>query len=491
MKQKHAVIIGGGLGGLALALRLAARPDAWRVTICEHGDTLGGKMNRLERDGHTFDTGPSLITMPWIFQELFRDAGARLEDHVELVKLDPLAHYVWPDGATLTYTTDLGQMTAAIRTFEPRDVEGFFRLLKLGAKLYALSAATFFRRPPEAPPDMEVLKALRHLPLRWGWGNYARTVAAHLRSPYLRQLYNRYPTYVGSSPYALPATLLVIPYIEFAFGGWFVRGGLYRIVTALETLARERGVELLLGARVERVLRDGRRATGVRLAGGQKLDADVVVMNGDAGLLPVLLGEAESPPSPADRSMSGLVFLLGLKRRLDGHQHHTVYFSSSYEREFDELFGQRRFPTDPTVYVNIPSRTDPTTAPPDGESLFIMANAPANDAPAWERSVLDDARRAVFGRLAASGFPALDGDVTVEDVWTPTRMAQRYLMPGGSIYGRHSHGWRNAFFRPGNRVRGVRGLYRVGGSSHPGGGTPTVLLSAKITRDTIAQDEGQ
>lgn len=485
MKHKSAVIIGGGLGGLATALRLAAR--GWRVEVCEQGARFGGKMNVWELEGFRFDTGPSLITMPWVFEGLFEAAGARLAEHVELTPVAPLADYVFSGGERFTYSASMPDWLSTVREIEPRDVEGFLRFMGLGARLFALSRETFLRRPPVAPPDMRSLRALRHLPLRRAWGNYHETVAAHFRSPLLQQLFDRYPTYVGSSPYRAPATLAVIPYIEYAFGGWHVKGGLYRLVESLVSLARGLGVGLHTRARVEHIEQEGGRVRGVRLADGTRMACDVVVMNGDAATTGALLGASDAHAA-SELSLSGFVLLLGVGRKLPRLAHHTVYFSSDYPAEFAQLFDERRFPDDPTVYVSAPSRSDATLAPAGGETLFVMANAPAGEA-AWDDEQTALARGRVFERLSKGGFPDIESDVVVSDVWTPRRIARDYLMPGGAIYGKNSHGWRRAFLRPPNKDARLGGLYRVGGSSHPGGGTPTVLLSAEITCELIQKHE--
>jgi phytoene desaturase len=482
------VIVGGGLGGLATALRLSAA--GWDVTLCEQGESFGGKMNSWEQRGFRFDTGPSLITMRWVFEELFKVAGSSLSEHLELDGMKPLAEYVYDDGTRFSYTSSLPEWLATLRQLEPRDVDGFFRFMELGARLFEISKETFLRRRLIDPPDLRSIKALRYLPLRYGWGNYHRTVAAHFKSPLLRQLYDRYPTYVGSSPCLSPATLAVIPYIEFAFGGWHVRGGLYRIVNALVELAQQAQVNLMLKSRVERIEHAGRKVKGVRLAGGAFLPAETVVMNGDASLAGELLGQQSVKPRPTERSLSGLVFLLGVKRTLPQLQHHSVYFSADYAREFAELFDERRFPQDPTVYVSAPSRTDRSVVKGEGETLFIMANAPSfSDAGEWSSNAIEEARRRVFARLSKGGFPDITADIEVADVWTPRRISDTYLMPGGAIYGTHSHGWKHAFLRPPNKDKRIAGLYYVGGSSHPGGGAPTVLLSAQITSDLIRRYE--
>jgi phytoene desaturase len=434
--------------------------------------------------------------MPWVFEELFAAAGSKLSEHVKLAPVQPLADYVFDDGTRFTYTSQLPEWLATVRRLEPRDAEGFLRFMRLGARLFALSRETFLRRPPLAPPDLRAFKSLRHLPLRRAWGSYHSTVAAHFRSPHLRQMFDRYPTYVGSSPYGSPATLAVIPYIEYAHGGWHVEGGLYRVVESLVALARELGVRLHANARVARIEREGSRARGVSLADGTRLASDVVVMNGDSATTAALLDGAGvggddnggGPRDASGRSLSGFVMLLGLRRRLEGLAHHTVYFSSDYRAEFSQLFDARRFPEDPTVYVCAPSRTDRGLAPEGGETLFVMANAPAGGG-AWDERQIESARARVFARLAKGGFPDVASDVVVSDVWTPERFAGEYLCPGGAIYGAHSHGWRSAFLRTPNRHARVGGLYHVGGSSHPGGGTPTVLLSARITSGLIGRYE--
>jgi phytoene desaturase len=321
---------------------------------------------------------------------------------------------------------------------------------------------------------------MRNMPGLRAWGNYRSAVEHFFASPHLRQLYSRYPTYVGSSPYRSPATLAVIPYIEFAFGGYAVRGGLYTIVEGLVNLLRTRDVRLMPNAKVERIEAESGRTKSVRLQNGERLHADVVVVNGDAEYTGQMLGRPVGPRR--SRSMSGFVQLFGLRKPLAGIREHTVCFSADYGREFSQIFDERRFPDDPTVYVNAPT--------PD--TLFVMANAPGDGMDldvAWSPARVAEARRRVMERLRLAGFPQFEDDIAVSDVWTPARLESAYLTPGGSIYGSDSHGWRNAFLRPANSSADVRGLYHVGGSTHPGGGTPTVLMSADIVCRQIGERE--
>ncbi len=478
MKRRRAVVIGGGLGGLASGARLGAA--GWDVTVCEAGPKFGGKMNTWSKDGFTFDTGPSLITMPWVFRDTFAAAGARFEDHVELLPLDPICEYRFDDGTRFDYGAQLPDWLATLRRIAPGDVEGFFDFMNLGARMFEVSEATFFRRSPFERPSPGEWRAMRHVPLRRGWGNYRKAVDHFFQSPHLRQLFSRYPTYVGSSPYSSPATLAVIPYIEYAFGGYAVSGGLYKIVEGLVAVARGLGVELRTNAKVACIETKNGAAVGVELVSGERLTADVVVVNGDAECTDSLLGKA--PRKFRSRSMSGFVQLFGLRKPLAGIREHTVCFSSDYKREFAHIFDEHRFPDDPTVYVN---------APGAGDTLFVMANAPGDTdaSTVWNTAAVAEARRRVFERLRLGGFPDFQSDIMVEDVWTPARLETAYLTPGGSIYGSDSHGWRNAFLRPSNVNSDVRGVYHVGGTTHPGGGTPTVLMSAAIVARQIGERE--
>jgi phytoene desaturase len=490
---------------LAAGLRLASRD--LRVTIYEQGPRPGGKLNTFERDGYHFDTGPSLITLPQVFRELYNACGEQLEEHLTLQRLAPHCTYHFSDGTSFTMTPFLGEWIETLRRLDPRDVDGWLRFMQLGARLFALSEATFFATSPGEPyttaQGLRAIQALRHLPLN-GWGNYGSSVNAHFHSPYLRQLFNRYPTYVGSSPYAAPATFALIPYLEFTFGAWFIRGGLYKLASSLVQLCQARGAEVRCGCEVTRIERSASgKISAVQLASGERNECDLVVFNGESQQAESMLCTAGDQPSltasprlivQAERSLSGVVLLLALRRTMPQLAHHNVFFSSDYPAEFAQLFGTDChppcFPDDPTVYVNVASRSDRSLVPADGgETVFIMANSPALDT-GWNRAQLSEIRGKMLRKLELGGFPKLSEQILFEEMWTPAKLAETYGLSGGAIYGRNSHGWRNAFMRTANRSRRVPGLYFVGGSAHPGGGTPTVLMSARIAVNLIERDYG-
>lgn len=481
-ERVRSVIVGAGVSGLALALRL--RAAGWDVIVCEHGPAPGGKMNRFQAAGFTFDTGPTLLTMPHVLERLFAFLGERMEDHLSLECLDPHAEYVFADGSRLRVPARVAEWWDQVREFAPQDLAGVRKIHEIGERIFHLSEGTFFRNHPLLPLAPPPLAAFRRLPLRHAWGNYARTVARLVSDPRLRFIYNRYPTYVGSSPYQTPATMLVIPYIEHRFGAWRVRGGMYRIVESLERLAVSRGIRIRTGATAVRFLLEGGRVAGVELQDGEKIAAPLVIFNVDSDRLPPLLGHP-ARPRPEARSLSGVILLAGT-RQMTPLETHTVIFSDSYEREFAELFERGVFPSDPTVYVYAPR--DAELAPQGGQSLFLMANAPGDGRTRWDEAAAGEAAGRMLERLRRSGLAGVADQAEILHIRHPGLFEQRFLAPGGAIYGQNSHGWRRAFFRPPNRVPGVRGLYCTGGSYHPGGGVPMVLMSAEITAALIARD---
>lgn len=478
--SRSAVIVGAGLGGLATAVRLAY--SGWQVTVVEQGSGPGGKLNRYERSGFTFDTGPSLITLPHVFERLFALGGVDFRQRLNPVRLDPLFEYRFGQDKRLTYSSQLPDLTREFEDFtgSKEDVEGLYRFLELGARLYNLSEKTFFSQPPMSKPRFKDLSLLLSAPKRHAWSNYKKSVRHHFKDQHIRQIFERYPTYVGASPDKAVGTLALVPYMELAFGGWYIPGGLYRIVDHLVEIAVRAGVRFEYDTSVKDVSAANGKATGAETDTGKTIPADVVISNADPGTMHrITNGNAGRELKPDQQSMSGFVMLVGLNKKLSNLKHHTVCFSDDYDREFSQIFDERRFPDDPTVYVNVPSITDPAMAPDGGESVFIMANAPA-DPGAWTPEFEAEAVRRVRARLDASGMPDLFQDASFIDCWTPARLESEYSAPGGSIYGQVSHGWRGTFLRPSLKDRKMSNLFYVGGGTHPGGGTPTVLMSAEI-----------
>ena len=489
-------VVGAGLGGLAAAARLAALGHA--VTVLEQSPEVGGKLGWFARDGHGFDTGPSLLTLPHLYRDLFAATGAPLADVLDLVPLDPAADLRVPDGTRLRVPGRRADVPAA---FDEALGAGagaqWSALLERAERMWRVAEGPFLRSPlagagtlarlARTPADVATVAP---------WETLRGLGARYLRSPHLRTVLDRYATYSGSDPRRAPAVLATVPYVEQEFGTWYVRGGLRRLAEAVAGRAVERGAVVRTSAPVAAVLVEAGRARGVRLATGEQVPADVVVSAADATALyrdllppdrrtrPVRTALARATPS-----LSGFVLLLALRGRTPGLAHHTVLFPEDYDAEFDAVFGARGRPRpveDPTVYVSAPD--DPATRPDEaGESWFVLVNAPRHD-PAggmdWTAPGLADRYAArVLDVLARRGLDVRDRLRWCE-VRTPADLERDTGSVGGSIYGTSSNGARAAFLRPAN-ASPVRGLYLVGGSAHPGGGLPLVALSAEIVAGLV------
>ncbi|MEV8507659.1 phytoene desaturase family protein [Actinoplanes sp. NPDC051475] len=472
------VVIGAGVGGLAAAIRLAGAGH--EVTVHERAATVGGKLGRYERDGFRFDTGPSLLTLPQVF------AGLGLDLDPE--PLDPVVRHVFADGSTLDSSSDPSVFAQRIAdAFGAAAAADWARFWRRAERIWAASWRSVLQR--EVSPA-----TLARLSWRIGDlaaiapGRSLRTLGRHyLRDRRLRMLLDRYATYTGTDPRQAPAALAAIPYAELAFGGWYLRGGLGVLASALRDRCAALGVTIHTSSPVTAIRTAEGRVTGVLTPGGA-VPADVVVSDVDAATL-----YRDLLPSPrrlaglADRSLAGFVLLLGVRGETPELAHHTVFFPRGYDAEFDAVFGdpargrRARPASDPAVFVT--RATDPAVHPPGTEAWFVLVNAPRHgtgfSAVDWRRPGLAPAYGDhILNVLARRGLDVRDRLVFME-TRTPADLAEATGAPGGAIYGTAG-----GLLRPVNRGP-VEGLFLVGGSAHPGGGLPMVTLSARIVADRI------
>lgn len=483
------VVVGAGLGGLAAAARLAAAGHA--VTVLERSSGIGGKLGRYARDGHVFDTGPSLVTLPQVLDDLFAATGARLEDELDLVRLDPAVAYRFGDGTRLTVPGHPAEIPGALDAALGAGAGAqWTTLMERAAAMWRISEQPFLRSPLDGA---RTLARLARRPADVAtvapWQTLRQLGRRHLEHPHLRTLLDRYATYSGSDPRRAPAVLATVPYAEQRFGSWYVRGGLHRLAEAVADRAVAHGAVVRTDCAVRSVVVEGGRAAGVTLDGGEPVPADVVVSGVDATALYAHLLPADRRTLGVRRdlrrttpSLSGFVLLLALHGRTPGLAHHTVLFPEDYDAEFDAVFGAAPRPVaEPTVYVSAPD--DPALRPDeDSESWFVLVNAPRQDPASgmdWEDAGLADRYADTLLDVLARRGLDVRSRVRWREVRTPADLERDTGSPGGSIYGTSSNGARAAFLRPGN-VSPVPGLFLVGGSAHPGGGLPLVTLSAEI-----------
>ncbi|MGC4030367.1 MAG: phytoene desaturase family protein [Tepidisphaeraceae bacterium] len=505
MPESRVVIIGGGLGGLAAAVRSAA--SGRRVTLLEAGPRVGGKLNRWTaahpaRPGDrpfTFDTGPSLLTLPLALADLFSAAGRDIRNYLPIQRLDPVCRFVWADGQAVELRANRRELLAEIRRFAPGDEAGFVNFLDFGKKVWDLSGDLFLSQSPEqalrGDGTFSPRRALDMLtvPVRIGmFAKFAARVDRHVKSPRLREILYQYATYSGASPFKAPATLAVIPHVELDQGGFYVPGGLYRIAEAVETLAKEIGVTIRTNCPAARILVDGnsnaKKVSGVMTAAGETLPAEAVIVNADVmSAYRELIAPEDRPSWPDGRLAkvepggSGMVLLLGVEGTYPRLAHHTKFMPADYRSDLTAMFETRTVPADPCIYVCASTRSDPTQAPDGCENLFVLCSAPpldgtidwAVEGPRYRDQIV----RTLEHRF---GLSDLSKRIVVERRITPADLQSLYNANAGSIYGISSNGVRQAFLRPPNKDKDVRGLFFAGGATHPGGGLPLVTLSGKI-----------
>ncbi|MFC5949189.1 phytoene desaturase family protein [Pseudonocardia lutea] len=486
--MSRVIVIGAGVGGLAAAARLAALGH--EVALHERAPIHGGKLGVVEREGFVFDTGPSLLTLPDVLEEVFTATGGPSGLPVEPV--DPVCAYTFADGTRLAVPHDPAAVPAALdAALGPGAGDAWRALYERSGRLWDLVGEAVLRRPLDLRALLRMSVRLRDLRAVAPWRTLDGLGRVLLPDPRLQTWFARYATYSGSDFRRTPAVLSVTPYVEQRFGGWYVRGGLRRIADALLERCGELGVAVHLGSEVQAVTVAGGAVRGVRIR-GREVPADLVVCNADASVLyERLLPAGTARRARRDlrrtpRSLAGFVLLVGLDGREPGAAH-RVWFPRDYAAEFDAIFGRHPRPVpDPTIYVHAPD--DPALRPDAAsEGWFVLVNAPVHDpgrgvdwdAPGVRERYADH----VLATLAARGTD-VRGRVRVREILTPADLERRAGAPGGAIYGTASHGPRAALRRPANRSP-VPGLYLVGGSAHPGGGLPLVLLSAGITAGLI------
>jgi phytoene desaturase len=484
LSGKRVVVIGAGLGGLASACRLAA--DGAIVDVVERTSSYGGKCNRFSKSGYHFDTGPSLVTMPFVLDELFSACGTTREQYLEMIPVEPTCRYYFGAGEPLDLYADQSKNTFSAQS--KAELSGF---LKHSKSLWDKTADAFVLNPLYEWRDLAGLKWKDLLDID-AFSSLSSSVDGNVTDPKLRQILKRFATYNGSDPWQTPATLNVIAHVELNMGAFYPKGGLRAIPDALHNLATNLGVRFHFDATVSGVSYSGRRATCVTTANGAEFPCDILVSNTDTrwfyeNLMPQTAKNVLTKRfSTMEPSCSGFVLLLGMKRQYPALLHHTIFFSDDYRAEFAALFNHKIPAEKPTVYVANTSFSDPADAPYGCSNLFVLVNAPyTSDAFLWN----EERTAAYTGTVLASLEKSIPGfrhsDIEVIETITPQDFESRYLTNSGSIYGYSSNSRFAAFLRPRNRVRKLENVYLTGGSTHPGGGIPLVLTSAKHVQTLV------
>jgi 1-hydroxycarotenoid 3,4-desaturase len=481
--EPRVIVVGAGIGGLVGALLLAARGVA--VTLVEAQPEPGGKMRRVAVDGAWIDAGPTVFTMRWVFDQILAQAGATLEQTLGLTPLEVLARHAWRGhAATLDLYADPARSAEAIAAFSsPAEARRFTGFCRQAREVYRALETPYIQGP--RPTLLGLGRALgpRGLATLAGLGPFAnlwRALARHFHDPRLQQLFGRYATYCGASPWQAPATLMLVAQVELD-GVWAVDGGMHAVARAFAALGEARGVMPRYGSAVQRIVVEGGRAVGVELGTGERLHADAVVFNGDVQALVLgLLGDAARPAvktrPPEQRSLSAVTWAMHAPAGGFPLVRHNVFFDDHYRSEFDDIFRQRRLPRQGTVYVCAQDRDDDGIAPSGAERLLCLVNAPADgDSRRFDPEETDPCEQRSLALLRQCGLQLAP---QAHQVLRTTPADFNRLFPGsaGALYGTATHGWMSSFRRPG-AASAIPGLYLAGGSVHPGPGVPMAALS--------------
>jgi 1-hydroxycarotenoid 3,4-desaturase len=494
MKAGRVVVVGAGIGGLAAALDLAAR--GMEVIVAERANGPGGKMREVSVGGALVDAGPTVFTMRWVFDEILGDAGTSLAEHVTLRPLEVLARHAWDAEVRLDLYADVARSAAAIGEFAGlAEARGFLAFSARARAIYATLEKPFLRAQRGGPLALVGRTGLIGLPALWRIAPFTtlwRALGEYFRDPRLRQLFGRYATYCGSSPFLSPATLMLVAHVEQE-GVWAVEGGMFRIAEALVRIATARGAVFRFGTEVAEVTTQGGRASGVLLANGERIAANAVVVNADAaavtgGLLGAGIARAVPRIRASPRSLSALTWAMRASATGFPLARHNVFFGGNYEAEFDAIFRRSRLPDAPTVYVCAQDRNEHDGMHGEtNERLLCLVNAPATgDTQDFGPAEIESCAEHTFSLLTRCGLNVQRRPENTV-VTTPSEFARLFPATGGALYGPVSHGWRASFQRPGARTR-LPGLYLAGGSTHPGPGVPMAALSGRMAAASLLAD---
>ncbi|MBO0934919.1 phytoene desaturase [Fibrella sp. HMF5335] len=495
MKVTKVAIIGAGIAGIASAIRLAVK--GYSVDVFEANSYPGGKLSTFENtapDGGTyrFDAGPSLFTMPQLVDDLFRLAHRNPADYFEYTRLDETCRYFWDDGTRLTAWADHDRFAQEVETVLGEPGQHLRDHLADSALKYDVTEKLFLQKSLHKLGTWlgrDALRGYLNIPKLGVFGTMSAANERRFRHPKLVQLFNRYATYNGSDPYQTPATLNIIPHLEYNIGAFFPKQGMVSITTSLEKLAQDLGVRFHYNARVEAIEAAGKQVTGLRV-NGQTIPFDLVVSNMDVvNTFRKLLPSARQPERilRQPKSSSGLIFYWGIRREFPELDLHNIFFSNDYRAEFNQLFGKNGPPSlsdDPTIYLNITSKHKPDDAPPGRENWFILLNSPNNTGQDWD-AIIAQARQNVIRKLSHVLGVDVASLIETESILDPRSIEFRTSSAQGALYGNSSNNRFAAFMRHANFSHEFSNLYFVGGSVHPGGGIPLCLLSAKIMSDLV------
>lgn len=478
--MKKVCIIGGGLGGLSAALRLSAEPN-YQITILEKEPIFGGKLKAFRWGDFYFDSGPSTLTYIESFEDAFYCAGNNIHDHVTFYKIDPLQRHFFPDGTNLDLTADIHSMQRQIAAYSVHDAQNYPAFIERIKTLLKYSEQSFFDKTFTSKKEMLDLKLIYHFFKVQPFNKMAAVIRRYFHHPNTISLFSRYATYVGGQPTQTPAVFNLMAALETQKGVFGIKGGTYKLVEAFQKVLAERNVTFHYQTEVKEVLNREQQRKLLKTTAGD-FEADIVVVNQD-----ILSFEGQTVPK-VEPSLSGFQMMLSVDKKYEQLKHHNIFYPQNYEREFQELFEKRLPVCEPAIYICNSSTSDPHLAPAGMSNLFVLVNAPAlTEATDWEGIKAAYAQK-IIGLLESHGMSDLQAHILHQKVVTPLDLQNQTFAYRGSIYGPSSNSMKQSFFRANGKLKGDN-MWAVGGSIHPGGGTPMVVLGGRKIAEQIINIE--
>ena len=468
---------------MAAAAHLAR--SGMHVIVLEKNPGPGGRCGRLTRSGHQFDTGPTLLIMPFLYEAEFAALGRPLREALELQRVDPSYQLIFDDGSRLGLSSNAQAMRDQLEALESGSFQRLLDYKEEGRRHYDLTIPRLVNRDYRRALEFFTPTLLPLLFQIKGLVRHYDNTSHYFRQPRLRAAFTFQDIYMGLSPFEAPATFSMLPYTELEHGVWYPRGGMYRIVECLEDIAREAGAEFLYDTGVERIDVNGWRARGVVLQDGRRLEADAILANADLPYVYADLLPQDGMNEELKRkrySCSVISFFWGVKKRYEALGPHTLFLADDYRQNFDSIIRDLSLPRNPSVYIHAPARLDPSMAPPGEDTLIAIVpvgHLSTNGDQNW-RAICDDARRHVFRRLSLLGISDLEANIKFEVCYSPPSWRSRYNLVKGSTHGLCHNLMQLGYFRPHNRHHRYRNLYFAGASTHPGTGVPTALVSGRL-----------
>ncbi len=493
MKTPTVLVIGAGIGGITAAAHLAQQ--GCQVRVVEKNARAGGRCDRFSREGHHFDTGPTLFVMPLLYEAEFSSLGVSMHEVLDLQRVDPTYHLIFDDASQLVLTSDMKSLQEQLEALEPGSFQGLLRYLQEGHRHYSVALDRLVNKDFRTAGQFFNLANLPLLHTLKPLVPHYQNMAHYFASPRLRAAFTFQDVYMGLSPFEAPSTFSMMPYTELAHGVWYPKGGMYRVVEALMEIAQQANVEFIFNQAVEALETNGTHVRGVRLADGTHLTADVILANAD---LPYVYHDLLPPDGQGEKmankhfSCSVISFFWGVDQSYPTLPPHTLFLADNYQQNFDQIIHDLTLPENPSLYIHAPARLDATMAPEGQDTLIAIVpvgHLGIHSNTEW-RDIRDQARHEVFRRLKLLGISDLQDHIKFEVNYTPLSWQKRYNLMKGATHGLCHNLTQLGYFRPHNRHPHYHNLYFTGASTHPGTGMPTALVSARLAATRILDEFG-